>query len=85
MQELQKLSEQGKLGRDVIAALLNEIGKSAEGQAARGLSTLSGLVTQAKNAFANFLQEVSDAGVLDYFKGQLSALNEEVKRLASNG
>jgi len=85
VQELQKLSEQGKLGRDVIAALLNEIGKSAEGQAARGLSTLSGLVTQAKNAFANFLQEVSDAGVLDYFKGQLAALNEEVKRLASNG
>lgn len=85
VQELQKLSEQGKLGRDVISALLNEIGKSAEGQAARGLRTLSGLVTQAKNAFANFLQEVSDAGVLDYFKGQLSALNEEVKRLASNG
>lgn len=85
VQELQKLSEQGQLGRDVIAALLNEIGKSAEGQAARGLSTLSGLVTQAKNAFANFLQEVSDAGVLDYFKGQLSALNEEVKRLASDG
>ena len=85
VQELQKLSEQGELGRDVIAALLNEIGKSAEGQAARGLSTLSGLVTQAKNAFANFLQEVSDAGVLDYFKGQLSALNEEVKRLASDG
>jgi len=85
VQELQKLSEQGKLGRDVIAALLNEIGKSSEGQAARGLSTLSSLVTQAKNAFANFLQEVSDAGVLDYFKGQLSALNEEVKRLASDG
>ena len=85
VQELQKLSEQGQLGRDVIAALLNEIGKSSEGQAARGLSTLSGLVTQAKNAVANFLQEVSDAGVLDYFKGQISALNEEVKRLASDG
>jgi len=85
VQELQKLSEQGKLGRDVISALLNEIGKSAEGQAARGLRTLSGLVTQAKNAFANFLQEVSDAGVLDYFKQQLVALNAEVKALGANG
>lgn len=83
--ELQKMSAAGELGRDVIASLLQEIGKSAEGQAARGLGTLSGLVTQAQNAFANFLQEVSDAGVLDYFKGQLAALNAEVKRLAENG
>lgn len=83
--ELQKMSAAGELGRDVIASLLQEIGKSAEGQAARGLSTLSGLVTQAKNAFANFLQQISDAGVLDYFKQQLVALNAEVKALGANG
>ena len=83
--ELQRMSAAGELGRDVIASLLQEIGKSAEGQAARGLGTLSGLVTQAKNAFANFLQEVSDAGVLDYFKGQLAALNAEVKALGASG
>ncbi len=83
--ELQKLSEQGKLGRDVIAALIQEIGKSAEGAAAKNLGTFSGLIIQIKDRWEQFLQSIADAGVLDYAKQQLTALIDEAKRLAADG
>ena len=83
--ELQKLSEQGKLGRDVIAALITEIGKSAEGAAAKNLGTFSGLIIQIKDRWEQFLQSIADAGVLDYAKQQLSGLIDEAKRLAADG
>ncbi|KFN42343.1 tape measure protein [Arenimonas oryziterrae] len=77
--ELQKLSEQGKLGRDVIAALYAEIGKANQGAAQRGLGSLSGLLAQASAQWQRFLQAVADSGVTDYFKQQLGSL------LASTG
>ena len=83
--ELQKLSEQGKLGRDVIAALIKEIGASAEGAAAKNLGTFSGLIIQIKDRWEQFLQSIADAGVLDYAKQQLSGLIDEAKRLAADG
>lgn len=83
--ELQKLSKQGKLGRDVIAALIKEIGASADGAAAKNLGTFSGLITQIKDRWEQFLQSIADAGVLDYAKQQLSSLIDEAKRLAADG
>lgn len=79
--ELQKLSEQGKLGRDVIAALLAEIGKAADGAAEKNLGRLSSLFVQLKDR----VQQVSNSGVLDYFKGRVSALIAEIDRLAKSG
>ena len=72
--ELQKLGEQGKLGRDVIRQLYEEIGRQSSGAAQRGLSSLSGLLVQAGAAWQNFLQKVADSGVTDYFKRQLQSL-----------
>ena len=83
--ELQKLSEAGKLGRTEIAALVREIGSSAQGAAAQNLGTFSGLVTQIKDQWQQFLQAVADAGVLDYAKQQITALLEEGKKLAADG
>jgi phage tail tape-measure protein len=63
-----------KLGRDVIAALVKEIGASAKGAAAQNLGTFSGLITQIKDRWEQFLQSIADAGVLDYAKNALSEL-----------
>ncbi|WP_066017707.1 tape measure protein [Endozoicomonas atrinae] len=51
VQELQKLSSAGKLGRDTIALLIAEIGKSAEGAAAKNMSLLSGYVSNLKDSW----------------------------------
>lgn len=83
--ELQKLSEAGKLGRTEIAALIQQIGTSAQGAAAEQLGTFGGLVTQIKDRWAQFLQSIADAGVLDYAKQQLSELLDTAKRLAADG
>lgn len=71
---LQKLSEQGKLGRDVIAALYTEIGKANAGAAEAGLSSLSGLLAQARARWVEFQQAVGNAGLTEYFKRQISEL-----------
>lgn len=72
--ELQKLSEQGKLGRDVIAALYTEIGKANAGAAEAGLSSLSGLLAQARARWVEFQQAVGNAGLTEYFKRQIGEL-----------
>lgn len=74
VQELQKLSEQGKLGRDTIRALYEEIGRANTGAAERGLSSLSGLLAQASARWQDFLQKVADSGVTDYLKRQMDSL-----------
>ena len=83
--ELQELSEKGKLGRDVIKQLIDEIAQSSQGAAAKNLSTLGGLFDQVRAKVRAFLQEVSDVGVLDYFKDQVTGLLNEVNRLATTG
>jgi tape measure domain-containing protein len=72
--ELQKLSEEGKLGRKVIADLIEEIGKANEGAAGRGLNALSGLVARASARWLEFRQSVVDAGVGEYFSQQMKLL-----------
>lgn len=74
VQELQKLSAAGKLGRGTIQALYEEIGRSNAGAANRNLSAMSGLVSQVSARWQEFLQKVADGGVTDYFKQQIQSL-----------
>ena len=74
VEELQKLSSAGKLGRDVIAALYQELGKANSGAAERGLSSLSGLMAQVSARWEEFKLKIADAGVTEYFKKQLDSL-----------
>lgn len=74
VQELQKLSEQGKLGRGVIKALYEEIGKANAGAAQQGLSSLSGLLQQVSARWNDFLNRVANSGVTEYFKREIGSL-----------
>lgn len=72
--QLEKLASEGRLGRDVVAALIAELGKSADGAAEAGMSRLSGLMSQLADTAKAFYKEVAEAGALDYVKGRLQAL-----------
>ncbi|MBD7987109.1 tape measure protein [Luteimonas sp. Sa2BVA3] len=74
VQELQKLSEKGELGRQSIAALIEEIGRANEGAASRSLGTLSGLLSQASARWLQFKQDVVEAGLGQYLKDQLASM-----------
>ena len=84
-QELQKLSSAGKLGRDTIKLLIEEIGKSSEGAAAANMSLLSGLMANMSDEWLKFKGQVADSGWLDYVKGQLKSFAISIQELTDNG
>ncbi|WP_419535733.1 tape measure protein [Endozoicomonas sp.] len=85
VQELQKLSSAGKLGRDTIALLIAEIGKSAEGAAANNMSLLSGYVSNLKDSWQQFLAEIADSGALEYTKNLLGSITLKIEAMNQDG
>ncbi|MGR3315375.1 tape measure protein [Roseovarius indicus] len=76
VQELQKLSESGKLGREEIKGLLEEISEGANGAAKAQLDTYGGLLSQLTKGWKNLLRGVGDEGVFESVKDQIKALIE---------
>ncbi|ALP39639.1 tape measure protein [Aeromonas schubertii] len=83
--ELQKLSEAGKLGRETISALMNEIASQSRGAAADNMSLLSGLISNAQDNLAKFYRMVAENGALAWLKNQLANLNAEFEVMAKDG
>ena len=83
--ELQKLSEAGKLGRETISALMNEIATQSRGAAADNMSLLSGLISNAQDNLAKFYRMVAENGALAWLKNQLANLNAEFEAMARDG
>ncbi|GJA53311.1 hypothetical protein KAM348_07340 [Aeromonas caviae] len=83
--ELQKLSEAGKLGRDTIQALMNEIAAQSSGAAAANMSLLSGLISNAQDNLETFYRMVAENGALTWLKNQLAQLNAEFAAMAKDG
>ena len=83
--ELQKLSSAGELGRDAIKALMDEMGRSSQGAAVANMSTMSGLISNARDNLEKFYRLVAENGALDWLKQQLVALNNEFARMAADG
>ncbi len=72
--ELQKMSSEGKLGRDVIQQLWEEIGGANAGAAARAMNTLSGLSQQLSARWQELKEGVVEAGFGEYLKQELQYL-----------
>jgi len=85
VQELQKLSSQGKLGRAEIKLLLDEIGRSSEGSAKAQLGTFSGLISSLQTQYKRFLEIIANSGVLDTVKRQLEEFNNNIEQMAKSG
>ena len=85
VQELQKLSSAGRIGRDVMRELILEIGRSSEGAAARNMSLLSGYVSNLKDSWQQFQDEVAKSGALDYARESLAGIAGEIERMNQNG
>ncbi|WP_339331728.1 tape measure protein [Aeromonas caviae] len=83
--ELQKLSEAGKLGRDTIQGLMNEIAAQSGGAAANNMGLLSGLISNAQDNLAKFYRMVAENGALTWLKNQLAQLNAEFDLMAKDG
>ncbi|MCM2317877.1 MAG: tape measure protein [Pseudomonas sp.] len=83
--ELEKLASEGRLGRDVIKSLVAELGKSADGAAAEGMSRLSGLMSQLSDTAGDFYKRIANAGALDYVKGKLQGVINTIGQMDKDG
>jgi len=83
--EIQDMSAAGALGKDAIKALIDEMGKSSTGAAAANMSLLSGLVSNLKDTWVNFLNAISESGALEDFKNRIASVSERIKTLSDDG
>lgn len=83
--QLQDLATKGKLGRDVIQALIDEMGRSADGAAAKAMGTLTGLVSNLADTATDFLGRIANSGALDYAKNKLKELGQTIAQMDADG
>ncbi|MDD0843366.1 tape measure protein [Pseudomonas sp. Gutcm_11s] len=83
--DLQALATKGRLGRDVLAALVKEIGRLSAGAAESNMDRLSGIISTLKDQVTDFYNRIANAGALEYVKGQLSLLSNTISRMAADG
>lgn len=75
--ELQKLSEQGKLGRNVIKAFIAEMGSESLGAAARNIDTLGGRFSNLQDAISRAAKSLGESsGFNDMLKSAAAAMTD---------
>ncbi|WP_422766268.1 tape measure protein, partial [Pseudomonas aeruginosa] len=78
--QLQDLASKGKLGRDVIKALVDEMGRSSEGAAAKAMSTLTGRVSNLGDLFNGVTSGISAIALA--WTGTMSLLVAGIEKVA---
>ncbi|MFM5576897.1 tape measure protein [Aeromonas veronii] len=83
--ELMKMSEQGKLTREYMVALIDTMGKAGAGVVERRMQTWNALVTKFGDGLAQVQDKIAQSGALDYLKEQLGLVNKEMGEMADDG
>lgn len=83
--ELQELSQQGKLGRDVIRALIDEMGKVNAGASAEQMKTFNGQLSNLKDTWTQFENTIAKSGLLDYLNKELVTINTRLAEMDASG
>lgn len=83
--EIQALSSKGKLGRDAIRMLVEEIGKSSLGASDKLSKTWTGIWSNIKDQWIRFANMIMDSGLFDWMKGKLQGVLDRINEMAANG
>ena len=83
--QLRQMASDGKLGREAIQAVVEELGDMAEGAGAKRLTTFQGLLSAVRKEFRDFFREIGEAGVLDTLKDRLGDLLTTMREAAADG
>lgn len=83
--ELQKMSEAGTLGRNVILKLIDALGQENMGASEKLMATFAGAVSNAHDALSEFYAMIAQSGVLEYLTEQIRGLLDEFERLKASG
>lgn len=83
--ELQDMASKGKLGREAIQAIIDEMGRRNAGASAKMARTWDGLVGKLSDSWLQFKLAIMNAGLFDWMKGKLQLLNDTIDKMASDG
>ena len=83
--EVQKLSEQGKLGREEITLLTDALGARYSGASERASETWDGITSNLSDQWKRFQRLVMGSGLFDWMKGKLNGLLDTLDQMAADG
>ena len=83
--EVQKLSEQGKLGKEEITLLMDALGSKYFGASERASETWDGIISNLRDQWTRFQRMVMGSGLFVWMKGQLQQLLDTLNTMAANG
>jgi tape measure domain-containing protein len=83
--EVQKLSEQGKLGREEITLLTDALGARYSGASERASETWDGITSNLSDQWTRFQRLVMGSGLFDWMKGKLNGLLDTLDQMAADG
>ncbi|WP_224045829.1 tape measure protein [Pasteurella multocida] len=84
-EQMQKMLQEGKLGRKAIAALLRGMGKDAAGSAKEQMKTWDGLVSNLGDTFTAMQARFMEKGVFDELKKELGGILDWLNQKIENG
>lgn len=76
--EIQKMSEAGTMGRDVMVKLIDQMGKEGAGAAEAKMKSLAGAVSNLGDAFENSIDAMRKSGGFQWMTQSVLALTEVV-------
>lgn len=83
--EIRQMVSAGKLGRNEVKLLIDEMARVSDGAIERQMNNFNGLLAEAKSRLQEFVAQIAEAGVMDELKNQLRAFNQELSEMAKDG
>lgn len=83
--QVNKLMSQGRIGRDAIRAIVEQMGYEQKGKAQEVGTTWAGLMSQLTLSWQDFQDKLMSAGVFDVLKDQLRQLSDWLREQSANG
>lgn len=83
--EIRQMASDGKLGRDVMTQLIDELGRMSEGAGAERAKNFTGILAGLRKEFTDFFQEAAKAGALDSLKQRMNELLITLRDMQKDG
>lgn len=83
--QVNKLISQGRVGRDAIRAIVEQMGYEQKGKAQEVGNTWAGLMNQLTLTWQNFQLSLMNAGVFDVLKTELKRFSDWMREQSKNG
>lgn len=83
--QLQELSSKGKLGRETIQLLIDEMGKRYAGASEKFAKSFDGIVSKISDEWTEFLGNIAERGFYDEIKTRLEGVFETINRFRKDG